>query len=145
MILVDLILDPVIGYKLSSGSIQERHLASESYEHSAQLATILGRGTYSIINMHALHNFCLLHERYVHPNHVLDHDHITLQSVTPNHAIFCVSSEDMDVYNTSKYPFVWAKQFFTAKKLVIMPLESFHRLAEEVGDPTVDRKLTFIR
>ena len=34
-------------------------------------------------------------------------------------------------------------QFFSAKKLVIMPHSSFNRLASEVGDP-VDRKLTLV-
>ncbi len=42
-------------------------------------------------------------------------------------------------------PFIFIIQFFAAKKLVVMPHSSFHRLAAEVGDPQEDgRKLTFV-
>ncbi len=145
MLLIDFILDGLFGFSLSEGSRHERQMARESYGRSAQVAAILGRGAYSVLTKHQLHNFCLLHERYVHPSYVLGKDHITLQSITPTHAFFCVSTEDVNVYDTAKNPFLWVKQFFCARKLVIMPHESLHRLAEEVGDPTSDKKLTFIR
>ncbi len=42
-------------------------------------------------------------------------------------------------------PFLFIKQFVSAKKLLIMPHSSFHKLAEEAGDPTADgRHLTMI-
>ncbi len=143
---MDYVLDTLVGYKLSEGSRQERLQAARSYDHSAQVATILGRGAYSNMIRHQLHNFCLLHERYVHPRHVLAHDHITLHGITPTHVFFCVLPPgSKSVYDTTANPFVWVKQFFGAEELVIMSHESFHRLAAEAGDPTADRRLTFLR
>ena len=49
---------------------------------------------------HKLHNFCCKHEKYVHPNYVLEHDNITLFGVTKTHAFFCVSKPDFNVYET---------------------------------------------
>ena len=49
----------------------------------------------------------------------------------------------MNVYDTSKGPFLWIKQYLAAKKLVVIPHSTFHRLAAEAGDPA-DRKLTII-
>ena len=40
-------------------------------------------------------------------------------------------------------PFIFIIQFFSAKKLVILPHYSFNRLAAEVGDPS-DCRLTFV-
>ena len=68
---------------------------------------------------------------------------MTLQGITQTHAFFCVSEPDVNVYDTSKGPFLWIKQYLAAKKLVVIPHSTLHRLAAEVGDPT-DRKLTLI-
>ena len=57
------------------------------------------RGAYSIGSAHQLHNFVWRHERYVHPRHVLEGDNITLMGITPAHAFFCVSEDDVDVYD----------------------------------------------
>jgi hypothetical protein len=39
---------------------------------------------------------------------------------------------------------MWVKQFLCVKKMVVVPHSTFHRLAAEAGDPTVDRELSFI-
>ena len=83
------------------------------------------------------------HEKYVHPKYILEHDNVTLQGITQTHAFFCVSEPDVNVYDTSKGPFLWIKQYLAAKKLVVIPHSTLHRLAAEVGDP-IDRKLTII-
>ncbi len=66
------------------------------------------------------------------------------QGLTSTHAWFCVSPEAVDVYDTSVCPFVWVGQFFTAKKLIIMPLWSYHRLADELGDPPRGKEVFII-
>ena len=68
---------------------------------------------------------------------------MTLQGITQSHAFFCVSEPDVNVYDTREGPFLWIKQYLTAKKLVVIPHSTLHRLAEEIGDP-IDRKLTII-
>ena len=40
------------------------------------------------------------------------------------------------MYNIKRAPFIWITQFHSADRVVSMPLKSFHRLADEIGDPT---------
>ena len=138
----DFFLDRLFGYTITMGTREEREMAKD-YEHSAQIASIMGRGSYTIVMNHQLHHYCLKHEQYVHPRYILENDNITLQGMTPTHAFFCVSEPDVNVYDTSVFPFLWVKQYLTAKKLVVIPHSTLHRLAAEVGDPT-DRKLTLL-
>ncbi len=60
----------------------------------------MGRGCYTIIKNHKLHNFCCKHVKYVHPKYVLEHDNITLFGITKTHAFFCVSDPKFNVYET---------------------------------------------
>ena len=138
----DFFLDLLFGYTITRGTRVERERAKD-YENSAQIATIMGRGSYTIVMNHQLHHYCLRHEKYVHPKYILEHDNVTLQGVTPTHAFFCVSDPDVNVYDTANGPFLFVKQYVAAKKLLIVPHSTLHRLAAEVGDP-IDRKVTFI-
>ncbi len=95
----DFFLDKLFGYTITAGTREERAL-SQQYEHSAQVATILGRGCYTHVMNQQLHHYALKHEKYVHPRYILEHDNITLQGVTPTHAFFCVSDPDVNVYDT---------------------------------------------
>ena len=38
---------------------------------------------------------------------------------------------------TRKYPFIVISQFFLSKNLIILPIENYHRLAQDTGDPKV--------
>jgi hypothetical protein len=96
---VDYFLDKLFGYTLTMGTRKERAM-SEKYEYSAQLATIWGRGAYTIVENHQPNHFLLRHERYVHPNYILEHDNITLHGVTPTQAFFCVSDPSVNLYDT---------------------------------------------
>ena len=97
--IIDHVLDILFGYTIQHGSREERRKSKE-YEHSAQVVSLMGRGAYSVVLNHQLHNFVWRHERYVHPKYVLEHDNITLMGVTPTHAFFCVSEPDFDIYET---------------------------------------------
>ena len=97
--LIDFILDSMFGYTIQHGTREERRQCKE-YEHSAQVVSIMGRGAYSLIINHQLHNFVWRHESYVHPKHVLEYDNITLMGVTQTHAFFCVSEQNFDIYET---------------------------------------------
>ena len=101
--MVDTILDLAVGVTIQYGGAGERLLAKE-YEHSAQVVKVLGRGNYSLVNVHQLHNFIWCHKRYVHPKCVLERDNITLMGATPKHVFFCVSDPDIDIYDTKVKP-----------------------------------------
>ena len=155
--LIDVLLDNFLGYTIQHGTREER-TKSEKYEYSAQIVKLLGRGAYSPLQPHQLNNFVWRHEKYVHPKYVLDHDNITLMSVTPSHVFFCISDQNLDIFDTQVTtrleltklvhvvamvptaslqitPFLFITQFLKAEKLLIMRQSSFNRLGAEVGDP----------
>lgn len=45
------------------------------------------------------------------------------------------SDEDIDVAHSDNGSFIRTAQFERARRIVISPIDAFHKLAEEVGDP----------
>merc|ERR1719186_988681 len=83
-----------------------------------------------------LDHFMLLHEDWVDLDYILKQSNVTLYGVTRSHVLFCVTKPDVAVYSSS-FPFVFLGQHFSAEKLVVMPIEYFHQLADKMGDPTI--------
>ena len=54
------------------------------------------------------------------------------------YAIFCISKPEVDIANLQKYPFYVVAAYEEAVKLVILPIKSFHRLANDLGDPKLN-------
>ena len=54
----DFFLDLLFGYTITKGTREEREMARE-YENSAQIASIMGRGSYTLVMNHQLHHFSL--------------------------------------------------------------------------------------
>jgi hypothetical protein len=82
-------------------------------------------------------NFLLIHKKYVHPNYVM-RDNITLMGVAENTAFFVALPPEVDVFSSDLHPFMYVTQFRHATHIIVMPMTSFHRLSEEVGDPEAD-------
>ena len=65
---------------------------------------------------------------------------------SPTHVWFSVTDpnkpEENLLVNTG-IPFLFIGQLLFSQKLIIMPHESFHKLAQELGDPN-DRTITFV-
>ena len=51
------------------------------------------------------------------------------------HAWFCVTEKSVNVYDLNKHPFIGNAQFFLAKELIIIPLWSFIKLANQGVSP----------
>ncbi len=136
VLILDTILDLTIGFTISGGSKEER-LKSKDYEHSAHVVNVLMRAKPLVYVVSTEQYFLYHHEKYVHPRYILESANVTLMGVEKDYALFCVSDPDVDVYDTKKFPFVYYSQFYQSRKLVILPVESFHRLADELGDPKV--------
>ena len=134
LFLFDKILELFFGSSLLRGTSEERKL-SKNYENSAHVVKVIGRGTICLIENHDESNFLYLHESYQHPSFIAKHDNIVLKGVNKKHAIFCVSEKNVCTLDTSIGPFAFINMFIAAKKLIFLPLKSFHRLAEEIGDP----------
>ncbi len=134
---LDLIADLLFGTTLFEGNKRDRIQASESYELSAQLVHILWKQKEDFLTSTRLHHFLYKHEAYVNPNYILKNKNISLMAIEKDYAIFCVTDPSVDIFDTEKFPFTMFAHWELSKKLVILPIASFHRLADELGDPKV--------
>ena len=82
------------------GSKKEQEMSKE-YEHSAHIMNIYSRATISFFGNHDETNFICLHDQYVHPNYILENDHVMLMGVDDKRAYFCISDEKVDPYHSS--------------------------------------------
>ena len=131
---LDKIFALILGKSILEGSKEELKL-SKRYEKSAHLVKLLARGTINLIDNHDKSNFLYVHESYQHPSYILKHDNIVLKGLDNKYAIFCVSDPLVCTLDTSIGPFAFINTFVAAQKLIFLPLEHFHRLAEETGSP----------
>jgi len=134
--LLECVSDLLFSFKWTTGSKGDR-LKAQKYEHSAQVVQVHWRAHYQMSVLPLKRNFLYSHDRYVHPNYILEHNNVTLLQVCKHYAIFCVTDPNVDVFDTKQNPFMFISQFELSQKLVFLPIESFHRLAKEVGDPNV--------
>ncbi len=134
---VEVVSDLLLGYTWTSGNRQERLKAKSQYESSAQLVDVAWRAKETVFKTSRLQYFLYRHCKYVHPQYVIDHKNISLLAVEKDYALFCVTDPDVNIYDTTKFPFLLMGQYLAAKQLVILPTKSFHQLAHELGDPKV--------
>ena len=116
------------------GTNEERKLLKK-YASSAHEVKVLGRGTISLVENDDESNYLYLHESYHHPSYVLKNDNVVLKGINEKNAIFCVSEKEVCTLDTTIGPFAYINTFIAAKKLIILPIQHFHRLAEETGNP----------
>ncbi len=136
--IVECVTDLLFSFTFRGGTKQERREAQRSYVKSAQMVHILHHARYSqMLDMYDLSYYLYKHERYVSPEYVLDKPNVALYFVTKTHAVFSVAEADDDFYDTKRIPFCFFAYEHLAKKLLIVPIASFHRLAEQLGDPKV--------
>lgn len=76
--------------------------------------------------------FLSVHERFVDPDYAL-RDDVTLCHVTEDKALFVQTSAD--VFDPKNGTFIIAAQYRCAEWLLVMPICSFHRLAQTLPDP----------
>ncbi len=139
--LFDILLNLVTGVSLISGSSREREKAAD-YENSAQIVSIIWRAKIASVRVTRITDFLYKHKEYVNPEYVLKHKNATLMAVEKDYALFAVSDPSVDVYDSQKFSFLFMADYEQAKELVIIPIKSFHRLADELGDPKVPVAMT---
>ena len=104
------------------------------------------RGAYSIAMNHQLEHFLYYHNEYVDPRYVLQHDNIIIMGCSPTHVWFSVTDPNKPQENlliNRNSPFLYVGQLLFSQKLIIMTHESFHKLAQELGDPNY-KTITFV-
>ena len=90
---LDFVTDLLFGYTTQYGTRMDREQAKAEYEHSAQIAKVVGRGCLSTLQIVNRWNFLLKHIEYVHPKYVLENDNVTIMAVTKEEVLFCVTDD----------------------------------------------------
>jgi len=65
----------------------------ENYERSAQVLDVLLVHKFCRGQTTTIDNFLCTHNRFEHPQHIIDNDHITLMTINEHDAVFCESME----------------------------------------------------
>ena len=106
-----------------------------NYSWSAHVQSIWFRHKFDLVVGEALpSNFIATHHSFQSPEYVLQ-DHVTLYGITSDEAIFVETERDFDVLHSDAGCFLRVAQFLNAKRVIKMPMTSFHKLAQQVGDP----------
>ncbi len=134
---VELLTDALFGFTLTKGSKKEREEAKRD-GRSAQLVQIAWKAHPVAMMAHGLENFLTIHDKYMDPKYILEKKNVTLFTMEKDCAVFCVTDPDVDVYDTQRFPFVFIPHWDEAKMLIILPLEDLNKLADSMGNPTVD-------
>ena len=80
-------------------------------------------------------SFFFRHVRYTHPEAVLA-PNVTLLNVDAKYAVFAVvQGPNKDVLKHTTGPFMYINQFNLCSELIRMPIESFLKLSDQIGDP----------
>jgi len=118
------------------------HLPSPIYgargphHQGCHLVKVVWRSALNLASPPDLDNYMVVHEDWVDEEYILNKDNVTLHGVNRSHVWFSVSTPGLNVYSLN-FSFVFLAQHLFAEKLVIMPIESFHKLADQTGDPKV--------
>ena len=110
--IVDFFTGTFLGHTFFYGKNSERREAEEDYSKCAQVVDVLKFGGFGLIEQVQMSNFFWKHNKYTHPNFVLEHDYITLYGITPTHAYFCISDPSVDITNSDNFPFYILVSFF---------------------------------
>lgn len=107
----------------------------KNYHRSTQLLNVWFKYRFDkILSPTSLSEFLTTHGGFVHPEKVIQ-DNITLYSLSPSQAVFIQSDKDVNVFDSNVAAFAKEGQHRVAKALYVMPIESFHKLADKVGGP----------
>ena len=79
-------------------------------------------------------NFITTHHSFENPRYVLKKN-VTLYYVTRTQAVFVETDPKIDAPHSDNGAFIRVAQFLNARRIITMPIASFHRLADSVGDP----------
>ena len=129
----------IFNWTVSYGLNTEYTKSQSNFETSAHMVDVLLFGHYGFFQDVQLYkNFLWKHNRYLHPKYILENDHVTLYGFSKTEVFFCITDPNVDIYNNEIFGFPIVGEKTMCKQLIIMKLEHFHRLAEEIiGDPKV--------
>lgn len=114
---------------------KSKNRREDAYEGTVQCLKVLGRFKMDLVlQPSGPDNFLLMHNSWKDPDFILD-DTVTLYYVTATEAVFVQCPPEVNPASSNYSPFLRIAQFRHATQVLVMPINVFHKLAEEVGEP----------
>ena len=105
-------------------------------ETLVQKGRVLLRCKLTLMELTSPTDFLCLFTTRVDPDYVL-RPNVSLYCVTKHEAVFIETESDCNIYSSDENPFLYVAQFCRAKYVIKMSIQSFHVLAEKIGDPSL--------
>ncbi|KAL5006253.1 hypothetical protein ScPMuIL_015059 [Solemya velum] len=107
-----------------------------NFKQSAHVQDIKWRRKIVVANIADPSDFVTVHNCFKHPSYVL-HSNVSLYCITKEEAVFVETPDDINIYSKKMNQYLYKAQFYYAKRLISMPLASFHKIAQDLGDPRI--------
>mmetsp|Transcript_10250 Transcript_10250/g.31321 ORF Transcript_10250/g.31321 Transcript_10250/m.31321 type:complete len:443 (+) Transcript_10250:195-1523(+) len=105
------------------------------YYESAHVQDVVFRFKFdTFLGYNRTNDFLLLHRGFVDPSYLLK-DNVSLYAVNEREAIFVEADEGTQLWRSEHSSFLSLAQFHNARRVITLPLEQFHRFADEIGEP----------
>ena len=118
------------------------NLDEKNYGQSAHVQNIIWRYKIDpVLEASDEYNFVTTHNSFQHPEYVL-RDNVTLYYITGTEAFFVETDPEVDVTRSDTSCFMRIAQFDHAKRLISLPIASFHKLGRFLGRPKA--KIIFV-
>ena len=105
-----------------------------NYERSAQVLDVLLVHCFG--HTTTTDSFICTHNRFEHPQYIIDNDNITLMTISDHDAVFGEPARrGMHLWRSEYSSFLPNAQLQFCRRLIVVPLSTFHRTAELIGDP----------
>ena len=108
---------------------------AQSYDKSATIHRILWKRKWMEVTECNPADFITWPITRIHPKCILKRN-VSLYAITKDVAVFVETPDGIDIYSSDFHPFLYMAQFQQCQRVITMPIQSFHRLAEEIGDPS---------
>jgi len=111
----------------------------ENYNRCAHVLDIVLFNRLDLTHTGSIKDYILSHNRFESPQYIFDNDHVSLVTINEDNAIFGVAKQkDMHLWKFEYCCFMRAAQVLHCNQLILVPLNHFHRMAEELGDPKAE-------
>ncbi|KAL3831310.1 hypothetical protein ACJMK2_023078 [Sinanodonta woodiana] len=107
-----------------------------NFKQSAHVQEIFWRRKIYNLEIADSSDFITFHKCFKPPSYVLQ-PNISLYCVSKEEAVFIEVDERCNVYDSRDYRSLYMSQFINAKRIITMPLASFHKIAQDLGSPKV--------
>lgn len=121
----------------TAAKVRESRLP-ENYERCVHVLDVLLFHKFDLLSAVGItvKDFLLLHNRFESPRFAFENDHVSLITIDGHNAVFGVALQSgMHLWRFEYSSFIKYAQTSLCSQLLIVPLNHFHRMADELGDP----------